>query len=309
MELNQFILSSVELNLFFARIVKEHATFLQGMLGKVYGNSVLTHEAMALKNRFSKILSQTISLTKGLPINRELFNSYELVTDLTLYAERAAEFFSGIPINGELTILELSLSKEPKIRKMPPTVKEIAELNAQAIDAATKINDLLVKIRSILSGTIVFKTRPSFLIDHILSENRFYLQSLGKLQNLKKTNDNLEPAEVIKTEIFWNQNVGEHLTMGIEIFGLTQDRQYELVNLKREFEELISVLPTIQNKLHLQAVTQRTLKSIVLLKDIIKHKMDIILEDNKPSWLPLLIDHGTREINRYHRLLKSLALK
>ncbi len=79
---------SLELNLFFGRIMKEHMIFME--TGFLVKNSNFILEADQLKSSFEEILVETISLSNGL-ISQEVLKSNELVTSLTLNSELITE--------------------------------------------------------------------------------------------------------------------------------------------------------------------------------------------------------------------------
>ena len=79
-----YIKTSLELNLFFGRIMKEHMIFME--VGLLIIDSSLILEGDQLKSSFEKILLETIALSKG-AISRKVLESEELVTPLTLNSE------------------------------------------------------------------------------------------------------------------------------------------------------------------------------------------------------------------------------
>ena len=82
----EYIRLSLELNLFFARIAKEHAIFIEGAF--TAKDADLAREADMLKNQFEMLLAETISLSNGV-VSRASVESGEFVTPHTLAAERA----------------------------------------------------------------------------------------------------------------------------------------------------------------------------------------------------------------------------
>ena len=95
---SEFIQQSLELHLFFARIMKEHSFFLQ--VGFTPKNSNYIDEADAFRMEFDILLSDTISLSNGV-VSNDVLQSGEVITPFTLKAEMASAYFTGvkIPIN------------------------------------------------------------------------------------------------------------------------------------------------------------------------------------------------------------------
>jgi len=64
-----FVSRSLELNLFFLRIMKEHSIFLEAAF--LPKDDKLIDEADAFKNEFTQLLSHAISLADGVIPERE----------------------------------------------------------------------------------------------------------------------------------------------------------------------------------------------------------------------------------------------
>ena len=103
---DNYVTTSLELHLFFGRIMKEHALFLRA--GFTPANPDFSRRAEYFKNEFEKLLSHAITLGNGI-VSQDILHSNELVTDFTALAERQTEQFTGISINNELTSRELQL--------------------------------------------------------------------------------------------------------------------------------------------------------------------------------------------------------
>lgn len=163
----EYIRLSLELNVFFMRIAKEHF-FYGDSLG--IKDQTLAQQADALKNHFSASLSETLCLADGL-ISPEVLASGELVTKLTLDSERASSYYSGVALDMELTRQELSLGSSPSVPN-PALVQQIFELNQRAIEAATVLADYKSKLlQNVLScRTFTFTFNYPLLLDHILRE-------------------------------------------------------------------------------------------------------------------------------------------
>lgn len=88
----EFVTQSLELNLFFMRIAKEHSIFMEAAFMKP--NSDLIYQSEMLKNIFTGLLRETLHLSYG-NISNEVATSGELVTDLTFNAERETEYYTA----------------------------------------------------------------------------------------------------------------------------------------------------------------------------------------------------------------------
>jgi hypothetical protein len=82
----EFIQQSLELHLFFARIMKEHSFFLQ--IGFTQKDSTLILKANSFRIEFDRLLADAISLSNGV-VSPSFLQSGEVITPYTLKAERA----------------------------------------------------------------------------------------------------------------------------------------------------------------------------------------------------------------------------
>ena len=126
----EYIRLSLELNLFFARIAKEHSIFLKnGFTGRDVG---LAEEADRFKVLFEGLLAETVALANGV-ISPEVATSGELITPLTLSAERVSEFYTGIQINQGLTQAEAGISGVLDFMATPLLEQRVFMLNQRAM--------------------------------------------------------------------------------------------------------------------------------------------------------------------------------
>ncbi|MGN1084647.1 MAG: DUF2935 domain-containing protein, partial [Lachnospiraceae bacterium] len=107
MNTDYYVVKSLELHLFFGRIMKEHSLFLRA--GFTPANMQFSSRAEFFKREFEKLLSQAVTLSDGV-VSRKVLCSGEVVTEFTAMAERQTERFTGIAINKEITGRELRLS-------------------------------------------------------------------------------------------------------------------------------------------------------------------------------------------------------
>lgn len=80
----RYTVYSLELHLFFSRIMKEHALFL--MAGFTPANPEFTEAANQYKQLFEEILAQAVSLGNGV-VGQEVLKSGEIFTPYTAVAE------------------------------------------------------------------------------------------------------------------------------------------------------------------------------------------------------------------------------
>ena len=91
-----YIRHSLEINLFFLRLVKEHV--ILGAVSLPPRDINITYQLIGLKNNVELLLDRAVQLSQGV-ISDEVLSSDELVTDLTLNTEWKTQLLTGIPIN------------------------------------------------------------------------------------------------------------------------------------------------------------------------------------------------------------------
>ena len=109
---SEYVRLSLELHLFFDRIMKEHSFFLEAAFTEKDNN--LKPIARNFQTSFSDILNKVIELADG-NVTNSLLSSNEIITQNTLEAETKTSNLSGIPINTSITgrekVEELILQK------------------------------------------------------------------------------------------------------------------------------------------------------------------------------------------------------
>lgn len=129
MNQDEYVRLSLELHLFFDRIMKEHNLFLEAAL--LEKDKEFKKIANDFQKAFSNILERVINLANG-NIRRELISSNEIVTNRTLEAERKTSNLSGISINTDITQKEMDL-KSGEIPINSQLLNTISMINRQTI--------------------------------------------------------------------------------------------------------------------------------------------------------------------------------
>lgn len=298
----EYVRYSLETNLFFLRIVKEHAIFAAASLPPK--NRAVTNSLIAMKNSFEELLAEAIELSDRV-ISHDVLASDELVTDFTLAAEIKTQFLTGIPINTDLTRRELELRAGKKFRSGNGLNEEVSELNRKAM-AMTKSAAAFKKklLRSVEECKAFSYTYPSML-HHVIEESEYYVMLLEKLEK----RDGIDSIrEIIETEINWNHIMGEHSKF---IRGYLDPEEVKLFNtanaFAKEFDELLEKTEqTADNPEMLPRVTMESIKDVTSLRNFKMQGTAGILNCKIKSVIPpLLSDHVTREANHFLRLLKT----
>ena len=297
----EFIRQSLELHLFFARIMKEHSFFLQ--IGFTQKNSKLMEQADIFRMEFDKFLCDVISLSNGV-VSPSVLRSGEVVTPYTLNAEMASAYYTGVAIPTRLTEAEEELMGAPPMKydqRLEQRVRRINEIGMELVRALARFKK---KLLSDVLECRVFTNNYPLLIDHILREANFYFEMIERLQ--KGEEIDLE-REAYEQETFWNRIMAEHSKF---IRGLLDPTEEELIktanNFANEFDELLMESKKAMNKsMAIPEVTDESLKATMEISKFKAQGTQGILECKVKSIIvPLLGDHTLREANHYLRLLK-----
>ena len=295
----RYVILSLELHLYFLRIMKEHSLFLEA--GFTPQDSGLANEAEQYKREFEKLLAYTVSVSNGI-IRSNVLNSGELITDFTFGTEVKTQMFTGIEINSSITNIESGLYSG----KNPPVSSNLVSyVNQLNMNAKVLLSGLINFKKRILDGVLscnLFTLNYPLLIEHILREAELYLSLINDLQN----RIDIESKDVRETELFWNQIMMEH---ALFIKGLLDPSEENLIDTADEFadlfKDLIKEAQTMTN-MTMNSVLNKTLNQTVQFK-IFKEAGTQGIDSCKIKSiiLPLLADHVLREANHYIRLLET----
>jgi hypothetical protein len=299
---NEFVRQSLELNLFFMRIAKEHSIFLEA--GFTARDQSYIGQAEMLKNMFSQLLVETIRMSEGV-ISPEVATSGELVTDLTSEAERETQFYTCIYIDPNITRMEAALGRNGSKQITKDTVRMVETLNNKAVKAAEQIATFKKRVLQDVLACKMFTTGYPLLIDHIIREAEFYLRMLRKLQNREEMDLAREAAY---QETFWSRIMAEHSKFIRGLLDPTEEGLFDTANdFGRRFDELTAEAQNLSGNLGLlPSVTEKTLKNTVEIRDFKRQGTEGLIQCKiKSIAFPLLGDHVVREANHYIRILKN----
>ncbi|MBE6068478.1 MAG: DUF2935 domain-containing protein [Clostridium lundense] len=299
----QFVKNSLELNLFFLRIMKEHLIFVSAFL--MPKDAYLMDSINTLKSNLEKLLGNTIMLSRGV-ISPAVDETGDIVTKYTLKAEDTTEFYTGLPIDTKFTKAELALPKFNAMETTKGLTEKVFSLNQKIMDVMNSV----IKIKSVLKEN-VFKCKMFIglypaLIEHVLEEALFYFSMLAKLQKRVDMDIN---QEIVKQESFWNEIMAEHSKFIRGMLDPTEEVLIEMADkFGDEFEDLNKrALKLFDDMSKIKEVTRDSLKATTKLRDFkIQGTEGILSCKVKSIILPLLSDHVLREANHYLKALKNL---
>ena len=296
-----FVRQSLELHLFFARIMKEHSFFLQ--LGFTPRDIEFTEKANEFRLEFDKLLNDVVVLSDGV-VSENALQSGEIVTPFTLEAEKASACLTGVEIATDITKAEECLTSACNDMISRSLVYEVSRINNRAINLTCGLINFKAKILDNVLSCQMFTVNYPLLIEHIMREAKLYVDIIRRLQSRRFTNFHIDSLE---QEAFWNRIMAEHSKF---IRGLLDPTEEELIctanAFGNEFDELTKeALDTMNMTTPCNQITQDSLQATESLKDFKTSATEGLLDCSIRSIIiPLLGDHTIREANHFIRLLK-----
>jgi hypothetical protein len=303
----EYVKISLETNVFFLRLSKEHAIFAAASLPP-RDLSIVSH-LMALKSNFEMLLDKAVELSRGI-ISPEILASGELVTDLTLQAENVTQFLTGLPINTEITKKQLAAAVNtgypPKVEL--DLVGRVSLLNREVLKgAAAAIEFKTTLLRSILNHMSFSYTYP-LMLDHVIRETKFFTELLTRIENR-------EPMKKIKemmiADINWNRIMGEHSKFIRGYLDPSEEMLFEQANnFAKAFDQIGGKGQHPSNVANIMLQPKKETEQLVAnLRNFKRQGTEGILSCQvKGIMPPLLGDHVTREANHYLRLLRTFNI-
>lgn len=291
---DSYIDKSIELHLFFGRIMKEHALFLRA--GFTPADAAFSSKAEFYKRGFEKILCRALALADG-AVSRDVLCSGELVTEFTALAEKQTQAFTGISINEEITAKELRLGDHCGGRVSSEMHRQVRQLNQNALELLDGLISFKEKILEKVLHCNMFTMNYPLLLEHIIREAKLYR---GYVEILERDGC-LSDASMHDVECFWNRIMMEHAMF---IRGLLDPSEAELIDTADEFAEEYAKLLETCHHAHAKTLESTSLEETVRFRDFKMAGTQGITECGIRSViLPLLADHVLREANHYIRLL------
>lgn len=288
---------SLELHLFFARIMKEHSLFLEA--GFLMPDEGYRQKAEQLRQQFEALLNSVVCISNGM-VRNMILTSGEIVTDYTLEAEQKTHRLTEIPINTDITLQEKNLRARKSCDISLETKQQVSAINQRAIRLLHEIIAFKEKVLGEVLNCCLFTGNYPLLIDHILREARLYLSYVEELESC----GTIRPETSRNVELFWNRIMMEH---ALFIRGLLDPTEEELIASANDFADAYRSL--LKQARDAQDMTLLTCKALETTTEYQSFKTAGTIGINdckiKSLILPLLADHVLREANHYLRILKN----
>ena len=341
--MEKYAVLSIETHLFFARIMKEHALFLEA--GFPCKDEAWIKKADWFKEQFEELLRDAVEIGEG-RIGGCILKSGELLTEFTIPAEKRTACLSGIAIDSEISGME---------QRMIQSVFCEGERNAGQNDGCVcegnegnrknacgcesnagnrknacgcrsnvrqgsrrgweKIHEINRRALRLLNGLIEFKEN---ILNEVADGNLFnanyplLIQHIIREAKLYRAtveellrNGKISRQRMGEMESFWNQIMMEH---ALFIRGLLDPSEEELIAAADGFAADYKKLLEQARQQDWQAMDELTRES---LEETLKYREfktagaeGILCGEIASIILPLLADHVLREANHYIRILE-----
>ena len=259
-QMKNYVTLSLETNLFFARIMREHALFL--LAGFPASETEYRKRADWFREQFEDLLRSTVALAEGM-VSEEVLSSGEVVTEFTEMAEQQTKKLAGVSIDVRITQAEKQLRAGCPANINRAVVIQVRRLNQSVLWLLNELIAFKEKILREVAGCQLFTVNYPLLIEHILREAKLYRQILSELErNGCITSQNLKA-----TEIFWNQIMMEHAQF---IRGLLDPTECELMESANGFaKDFCRLLETAkeQDCRTMDDLTRKTLETTEKYRD------------------------------------------
>lgn len=293
----EYIKNSLELHLFFDRILKEHSLFLAASFTEK--DTSFKKTASNFQRIFANILNNVVNMANN-NISDNFLLAKEIVTNNTLKAENKTSFFTNIPIRTDITIKEMNLQSGP-INSTKDFVQRISILNKDTLPVIKKLIDFKNNILNNVLTCKMFTANYPLLIKHIKNEAIMYYNLLERVERREMlTNKYIE-----EQEIFWDNIMMEHAEF---IRGLLDPSEKNLIQTANQYANEYEMI--LKNQNNFPSNIQNSLQETLKFQNFKTSGLNGILNCQiKGTILPLLADHILREANHFIRILRRFIVR
>lgn len=300
--MRDYVVASLELHLFFARIMKEHAFFLE--IGFTKADVNCAEEARKFKKAFEDLLLETVECSEGI-VNSDVLRSGEFLTEYTFGSEKKTSELTGACIDQKITKLESDLIQNcvRERRTIDQCIlKKVGDLNQWALELVSKLIDFKKWVLKQVLSCNMYTVNYPLLLEHIIREAELYEKYVKDLES----DCGKEQESIQKVELFWNQIMMEH---ALFIRGLLDPTECELIDTADDFANEYARLimdARNMNQRTFDSVTNKIKEETIKYRDFKAAGAKGINECKIRSLIvPLLADHVLREANHYLRILSQ----
>ncbi len=229
----EYIRTSIEINLFFQRIMKEHLFLLEVNLQPVANRYIV--KVNELKKRFEHLLSKTLHYADK-AVSERVLSSNELVTPYTLRAEELTSKLTGASINTAITQQELALKSAPGFRSSELLFDAVNKINNNSY---ILLQETLAFQKDLLAQALhcnIFMTLYPDMLKHDILEAEHYLNLLKDILDYQ-----IPRRSLCEDLNFWNNIMAEHAQFMDGMLDPTERSLKETAcATAQNFEELVN---------------------------------------------------------------------
>ena len=293
MKREEYINESLELHLFFDRILMEHAFFLEcSFMDK---DNDMKEIASYFKKMFSDILSEIVLLSDGC-LTTDVLSSNVFVTQNTLSAEDMTSKLLGISIDSEVTNQELNL-KSGILTYKGDVIDKIASINRRIL---LLIHNYIYFQKDILNRVLVkdmYIRCYDSVISHFMEEEELYYQYLSKLVKISFDKDISYQEDLV-----WSQFMLEHANF---IKGMLDPSEDKLIHSAEDYSKWYADFSHNMD-VNINDLVKKCFQETIQFRDFqVAGEEGIINSQIKSIITPLLADHVVRETNFFIRKLQK----
>lgn len=289
----EFITHSVQLNLFFQRIMKEHLFLTAVNLPAAAAQ--YSKEAKRQQEAFAALMTELLPYANGVISNAAL-QSREMVTPYTFMAEEVTASLTGSAINTDITKKEFLLKNAGGAIDTDQLYPIMNDLNNRSLTQVKQTVAFQTDLLNQVNDCKIFINIYPQMLHHMIEEAEHYLQMLAQLQNNAPAKQNLE-----EELHFWNHIMKEHAGFLDGMLDPSETKR------KDTAEDLEDDFVDLHKEAAYQSPAQMIAESTEATREIKAFKTQTtegLLECEIKSIIPaILSDHLLREANHYLRLL------
>lgn len=288
-----FVQWSLQYHLFWLRIMKEHAIFIEATMPPP-GKS-LAQKANAYKQNYDQFLLTAITLSSG-RIPLDALESGQYYTQFTEGAEQDAENYTGISTRPDITVKEYDVAPVHGTLSVTENLEQdVNHLNQSVLT----LTDSFIQFQSDLlndrASCRLFTMMYTGDILHVLMEAKRFQMLLCALQNRDEN-----AMEDYKN--FWTQNMADHAKVMRGQFDPTETGFFKRAN---QLAELFDTLSEDEMESDTFPTNQELIVSTTEIQNFKEITTEAIMRCKVQSiMLALYTDHLLREANHFLYLLK-----
>ncbi|NNJ29905.1 DUF2935 domain-containing protein [Lacrimispora defluvii] len=287
-----YIQCSLQYHLFWIRILKEHAIFIEATMpppGKEYADQADTY-----KQQYDQLLEVAIKLSNGV-IPLSVLESGQFYTQYTEEAERLAQLNTGITINSQLTRMTYDII--PCTADYTATNRneqDVFMLNQNLLNLTTSFVQFQADLLNKRVSCGLFTMMYTADILHILMEAKRYLEILKRLQS---RDDSL----LSDYKSFWSHNMADHAKV---MRGQLDPTETSYFNAANQFANTFDLLSTAEANPDTFPTDREILSDAIAISDFKSDTTSgLITCKIQAIMLALYTDHLLREANHFIYLM------